>query len=245
MNVPYSNHVVPHTSVSVEDAAEAGCLVVFSGGQDSTTCLGLALKYFKRVYAVSFDYGQKHAVEIHCAKAILQDFQVDHYVMPIDIFTAIGDSNMLAGTGSVNDNHTRLTNLPASFVPNRNAMMLTAAHALAQKLGCQFLMTGVCQTDYSGYPDCREDFIVSLQGALNMGSEADITILTPLMHLTKAQTWALAEACDFLETVRVMSHTCYNGDHNHLHEWGYGCGECPACKLRAKGYQEFAQEYYK
>lgn len=234
-----STNFVPCTTVPTKIVSQETCVVVFSGGQDSTTCLGLARKYFANVIAVSVNYGQKHSIELLCAAKICEAYGIQHVILPVDVFTAIGDSNLLAGAGSVNDNHTRLTNLPASFVPNRNAALLTFCHAVAQKFGANYLMTGVCQTDFSGYPDCREDFIQALEHALNIGSQSNISILTPLMHLNKAETWALAQDVGFLEVVRTMSHTCYNGDHEHLHDWGYGCGECPACALRKKGYEAF------
>lgn len=214
-------------------------LVVLSGGQDSVTCLGMALKNHSDVYAISFTYGQRHSVEIEQVKEICSEFHVNLKIFDIPMLQEIGDSALIDGESDISADHPRNGNLPASFVPNRNALFLTVAHAYAQKLGIQDVYTGVCQTDYSGYPDCRLDFIEGLNIALNSGSDANIRILTPLMFLTKAETFSLAEAYDFLEPVLEMSHTCYNGDRDHRHEWGYGCGECPACELRAKGYWQF------
>lgn len=236
----FDEDMVPGTDILAMNAKKAGVLVVMSGGQDSTTCLGLALRHFQEVHAVCFNYGQKHTVELLCARKICDKYHVPFKVLDLDALSAIGDSALLAGSNeSVNNNHSRITELPASFVPNRNAMFLTAAHALAQKLGLKYVMTGVCQTDYSGYPDCRQEFIKLLNLALDSGSGCVVEILTPLMHLNKAQTFELAEKVGFLDTVIGMSHTCYNGEHSKLHPWGYGCGECPACNLRAKGWAEY------
>lgn len=233
---------VPGTLVSKADAQTSHVLVVMSGGQDSTTCLGVALRHFAKVSAVCFNYGQKHLVEIMCARKICDKYGVHFTVMEMPMFSVIGDSALLAGAeGSVNAAHSRNPALPASFVPNRNATFLTCAHALAQKQGAAYVMTGVCQTDYSGYPDCREEFVKLLNLALDAGSGQVVEILTPLMYLNKAQTFELAEKVGFLDTVIGMSHTCYNGDHTSLHAWGYGCGECPACNLRAKGWADYME----
>lgn len=219
----------------------AQALVVFSGGQDSTTCLGWALKHFDSVETITFRYGQRHEVEIEQAQKITDQHGVSNAVFSIDAFEQLSDSALVNKTDTIDAAHRHKKDLPASYVPNRNALMLTIAHAYAQKIDCETVVTGVCQTDYSGYPDCREDFIKSLEHSLNLGSESDIRILTPLMYLTKAQTFALAEEEKILDTVLEMSHTCYNGSRETRHDWGYGCGECPACKLRAKGWQEYLE----
>ena len=168
------------------------CLVVFSGGQDSTTCLGLSLKTFQETHAISFFYGQKHNIELERAKAITEKFNIPHTIIDISFFGDLVDSALTHG-GNVNEKHPRLKDLPASFVPNRNMMFLTIAHAFAQKIGADYLMTGVCETDFSGYPDCRDEFIKLAEATLNSGSGIDIKILTPLMWLNKAQTWKLAD----------------------------------------------------
>lgn len=157
------------------------------------------------------------------------------------MLSALGDSALINDTEhtDVSAPHHANAALPASFVPNRNALFLTTAHAYAQKVGAEVLYTGVCQTDYSGYPDCREEFVNMLAETLNVGYLTNIVIETPLMYLTKADTFKLAEDFGFLQTVIEDSHTCYNGDRSKMHSWGRGCGECPACKLRAKGYEEF------
>lgn len=217
-------------------------VVVLSGGQDSTTCLGLALQMYDHVTAVAFSYGQKHAVELQCASMICRKFGVPLHVFEIPALRSLGNSALVSGSEQtdVNEKHSQNANLPASFVPNRNALFLTTAHALAQKVGAHFVMTGVCETDYSGYPDCRQGFVNQLQSALNVGYETDIEFVTPLMHLTKAETFELAEKVGILETVIKDTHTCYNGDHSTSHDWGYGCGHCPACNLREAGYKEYA-----
>ena len=157
-------------------------------------------------------------------------------------FTTLNDSALLANNGdSVNEQHKSNADLPASFVPGRNALFLTIAHAYAQKHGALNIVGGMCQTDYSGYPDCRAEFITSLENALNLGYETSISIQAPLMYLDKVATFALADIHGVLDVVLEHSHTCYNGDRSIRHEWGYGCGECPACKLRAKGWERYKQ----
>lgn len=215
-------------------------IVVFSGGQDSTTCLGAAIQEHGagNVSCISFRYGQKHAIELECAKIIAEKLGVELNVVNVD---ALGQlvTSALTEDGDTTQPHAYKEGLPASFVPNRNAMFLTLAHAYAQEKGATELWTGVCQTDYSGYPDCREVFIKALETALNTGYETNIEIRTPLMFLTKEETFILAEQNDVLDLVIEHSHTCYNGDHTTKHAWGYGCGECPACELRKKGYEEY------
>lgn len=220
---------------------EGKALVVLSGGQDSVTCLGVALKAHEEVEAVCFAYGQNHSVELGSAIKICKDYDVKLTILTISALGALADSALTTGQVIIGEAHPRNQNLPASFVPNRNAMFMTTAHAMAQKIGAEFVYTGVCQTDYSGYPDCRDDFISSLQDTLNLGYLTDIKFITPLMYLTKAETFNLAKEVGFLDTVLNDSHTCYNGDHDHFHEWGYGCGACPACELRKKGYYEFLE----
>lgn len=216
-------------------------VVVLSGGQDSVTCLGLALKQYDEVHALCFDYKQKHAVELIQAKLICDKHNVPLTSMYIPALTQLGDSALIGKDGDVNKPHPMNNNLPASFVPNRNALFLTTAHAFAQHVGAECIITGVCETDYSGYPDCRSGFIMRLENTLNVGYLTDIAIITPLMHLNKAETFALAEDVGFLDDVINLSHTCYNGDRSQMHAWGAGCGKCPACELRAKGYEEYVQ----
>lgn len=215
-------------------------LVVHSGGQDSTTCLGWALDMFDKVEAVTFVYGQRHDIELVCARSVCQTVGVKQHVVDMrHFFPAIVESALLERDSDIREVHRANSDLPASFVPNRNAMFLTAAHALAQKIGADHLITGVCQTDYSGYPDCRAEFIAALTNTLNLGAGTNIAIHAPLMYLTKAETFAMADEIGFLETVVETSHTCYEGDRSVRHQWGYGCGSCPACELRRKGWEEF------
>jgi 7-cyano-7-deazaguanine synthase len=217
------------------------CLVVLSGGQDSVTCLGYALKMFTSVAAISFAYDQRHKVELECAHLLCVKYGVPHKLVELGSLLSSLVTSALTGVGEVGQPHAYKPGLPSSFVPGRNALFLTLAHAHAQEIGAEAIMTGVCQTDFSGYPDCRDAFVRALDHALNIGYETKIQILTPLMHLTKAQTFGLAEEVGFLEEVLENSHTCYNGDHTTKHEWGYGCGTCPACLLRAKGWKEYKQ----
>ena len=213
-------------------------IVIFSGGQDSTTALAWAKNRFKEVETITFSYGQRHSIELTCAKKIASMLGVKNNVFEIDIFKKLGDSSLVA-EGDVNSSHDKHPNLPSSYVPNRNALMFTIAHAYAQKVGFNALVTGVCETDFSGYPDCREGFVLALENALNLGSESNIKFYYPLMRLNKAETFKLAQDEGVLDIVINESHTCYEGDRSRLFEWGYGCSECPACKLRAKGWSEY------
>lgn len=216
-------------------------LVLFSGGQDSTTCLFWALSRWDDVRALAFDYGQRHAVEIDQARAIAADAGVPFEV--VDLSGLLGGSALIDG-GDTNEEHDLARGLPASFVPGRNALFLTLAASRAFLSETRDLVTGVCQTDYSGYPDCRLDFVQSQEATLALALDAPVRIHTPLMRLTKAETWKLAadlgtvRGLDVLETVRVRSHTDYHGDRSTLHEWGFGTLDNPASILRAKGWEE-------
>lgn len=215
-------------------------LVVLSGGQDSTTVLGVAMKDKKYVEAVFFNYGQKHIAEMHAAQHIAD--RHDIFLTVIDLrspFKNMRSSALITHTDTAKP-HPILKDLPASFVPARNALFLTIAYGMAIEKEMGHVYTGVCQTDYSGYPDCRDDFVRMLNQTLNMGYASDIAIHTPLMHLTKAQTFLLAETVDMLDDVIRHSVTCYEGDIITRSAWGMGCGECPACKLRAKGWEEYS-----
>lgn len=214
-------------------------LIVFSGGQDSTTCLGWAKSRFSDVETITFDYGQKHRVEIYQAIKIAKALHVNNRVLSIDAFSQLSDSALIDGSLDISSAHRTKPNLPASFVPNRNAIFFTLAHAFAQKQGIEHIIVGINQTDYSGYPDCRQNFIEALELTLNLGSDSNIKFHCPLLHLTKAETFAMSKQEGVLDLVLDESHTCYNGDHNSKNEWGYGCGECPACILRAKGWEEY------
>lgn len=215
-------------------------LVIFSGGQDSTTCLGWAKNRFAEVRALCFFYGQKHEVEIGQARLIAESLEVPLHEVDISFYRDLVHSALTQSDGDMNQQHEDNENLPASFVPNRNALFTLLAHSWAQTTGAGHLVAGFCQTDYSGYPDCREPFVNAVMQALNLGSDQNITMHTPLMHLTKAQTFELAEAEGVLELVVKESHTCYNGVET-MNPWGRGCGDCPACELRRRGYEEFTQ----
>lgn len=214
----------------------SAALVLFSGGQDSTTCLFWAKKQFAQVQALGFRYNQKHEVELKQAAII-----ADKAGVPLKIMNLEG---MLHGSAltehdkDVSAQHELNSNLPASFVPGRNAVFLTVALSHAYTLGISDVVGGMCQTDYSGYPDCRRVFIDSLQTTMSLALEKDVRIHTPLMYLTKAETWKLAYDLGILDIVRDLSHTDYNGDRSTYNEWGYGKLDNPASILRAKGYEE-------
>lgn len=214
-------------------------VVIFSGGQDSTTCLLWAINQLTHpdnIHAVTFYYGQRHGKEIEQAQKICKRLGVQQHIIDVS-FLKMLSSSALVTAGNINE--VRADGLPASFVPNRNQLFITIAHALAQQLGAPYLITGVCETDYSGYPDCRQEFITAIEKATNIGSNSSINIMTPLMDLSKAETFAIAERVGGLDVVLEMSHTCYNDNHHTRHSWGYGCGECPACLLRKKGWEEY------
>ncbi|WP_022835309.1 7-cyano-7-deazaguanine synthase QueC [Salisaeta longa] len=216
----------------------ASALVLFSGGQDSTTCLFWALEHFENVRALAFDYGQKHAVELEQARHIAEQAGVPLHVM--DVAGTLRGSALTEHDKDMNAAHEQNEDLPASFVPGRNALFLSYAASHAYLHDIHDLVGGMCETDYSGYPDCRRAFIDSMQVSLGLALDAPLRIHTPLMYLTKAETWKLAAdlGADVLEVVRRDSHTDYNGDRSTWNEWGYGRLDNPASELRAKGYQE-------
>jgi 7-cyano-7-deazaguanine synthase len=223
-------------------------LVLFSGGQDSTVCLAWALQQFSRVETIGFDYGQRHAVELS-VRARLRDRMAtlrtdwkaglgDDHLVKLDALAAISETALTRNTAIEMAD----SGLPTTFVPGRNLIFFCFAGALAYRRGARHLVAGMCETDYSGYPDCRDDTIKALQVALTLGLDKRVTIHTPLMWIDKADTFAMAEQIGgkaFLEIVIEDSHSCYMGDRSKRHEWGFGCGECPACQLRAKGFAKF------
>jgi 7-cyano-7-deazaguanine synthase len=226
-------------------------LVLFSGGQDSTVCLAWALQRFETVETVGFDYGQRHAVELEVRPALRDTLG------GLDARWAqrLGDDHMvdLASLGQISD--TALTRdvaiemadngLPTTFVPGRNLVFLTFAAALAYRRGARHLVAGMCETDYSGYPDCRDDTIKAMQVALTLGMDRRFVVHTPLMWIDKAATFALAQEIGgerLVQAVIELTHSCYRGDRSRRHDWGYGCGECPACELRAAGYAKWKEE---
>lgn len=212
--------------------AENAALVVLSGGQDSTTCLYWAIRRFGRenVRSITFDYGQRHRIELDCAARVAADAGVGNVRLPIDTFAALGGDALTDSQISVESQPVPETGLPNTFVPGRNLIFLTFAAAFAYQHGITHLVTGVAQTDYSGYPDCREETIDALQGTLRLGLESDVEIHTPLMHLPKKETVLLAHDLGAIPAM-ALTHTCYNGERPP-------CGTCPACRLRAKGFAE-------
>jgi 7-cyano-7-deazaguanine synthase len=226
-----------------------GALVLFSGGQDSTTCAAWALARYERVETIGFDYGQRHAVELEVRPRVLQGLRD----ISAEWDARLGEDHMLdlGLLGQISE--TSLTKdmaiamqengLPNTFVPGRNLLFVMVAATLAYRRGLDVLVGGMCETDYSGYPDCRDDTMQALQQAIRLGMANDMEIATPLMWIDKAATWELARELGgnaLVELIRVETHTCYLGERGALHEWGHGCGHCPACELRARGWQAFA-----
>lgn len=209
-------------------------VVVFSGGQDSTTCLFWALKTFDEVATVTFDYGQRHAEEIECAKEIAEQLGVSFRVLDMTLLNQLTESALTREEIAVKDGENG--ELPSTFVPGRNQLFLSFAAVYAKQIGARHLVTGVCETDYSGYPDCRDVFIKSLNVTLNLAMDDQFVIHTPLMWLDKAETWKLADELGALDFVREKTLTCYYGIR------GDGCGECPACMLRRRGLELYLAE---
>ncbi|MBC8048832.1 MAG: 7-cyano-7-deazaguanine synthase QueC [Chitinophagales bacterium] len=231
----------------IDDAA----LVLFSGGQDSTVCLSWALSRYARVETVGFSYGQRHSIELTCRAEILRRLPFEFPIWA----ERLGPDHVIdiAALGAISE--TALTRdaeitfgangLPTTFVPGRNILFLTFAAALGYRRGILRLVGGMCETDYSGYPDCRNETLRALEETLRLATEARFSLELPLMWRSKADTWALAHALGgsaFVDLVVEATHTCYHGDRTHRHEWGYGCGACPACELRAAGWGEWRQE---
>jgi 7-cyano-7-deazaguanine synthase len=225
-------------------------LVLFSGGQDSATCLAWALERFGRVETLGFDCGQRHLVELTCRERLLDGMRS----LRADWAGELGESHTLEMATLAMISDTALTcdvaiamqedGLPNTFVPGRNLLFLTFAAALAYRRGIRHIIGGMCETDYSGYPDCRDETIRALQTALNLGMDRTFELHTPLMWLDKANTWQLAHdlgGTGLVDLIREYSHTCYLGERGEQHAWGYGCGECPACTLRANGWRQYAQ----
>jgi 7-cyano-7-deazaguanine synthase len=215
----------------MKDMKNSKALVVFSGGQDSTTCLFWALKNFNEVEVVTFDYNQRHSLEIECAKSIANELGVKHHILDMALLNQLAPSALTRDDIDVKDGEEG--GLPSSFVPGRNLVFLTFAGILASQVGAKHIVTGVCETDFSGYPDCRDIFVKSLNVTLNLSMDSQFVIHTPLMWIDKAETWKLADELGALEFVREKTLTCYNG------VIADGCGECPACKLRKRGLDEY------
>lgn len=213
---------------------EDKAVVVFSGGQDSTTCLFWALERFKEVVAVTFDYNQRHASEIECAQNIAKELGIQHFVLDMSLLNQLAPNALTRDDIKVQDGENG--ELPSTFVPGRNLLFISFAGVLASQLGAKHIITGVCETDFSGYPDCRDVFIKSLNVTLNLSMDQSFVIHTPLMWLNKAETWKLADELGAFDFVRNKTLTCYNGIIAN------GCGECPACKLRQNGLDQYLHE---
>ena len=224
-------------------------LVLFSGGQDSTTCLAWALARFARVETVGFDYGQRHRVEMECrlrvAECLRHEFPEWGARLGEDHLVDLGVLGRISDTALTRDAAIRFekTGLPNTFVPGRNLLFFTFAAAIGYRRGLKHLVGGMCETDYSGYPDCRDDTLKALQATLSLGMDHRFAIHTPLMWRDKAATWVLARelgGMPLVELIREETHSCYQGERAQRHDWGYGCGACPACDLRRKGWNAFA-----
>ena len=226
-------------------------LVLFSGGQDSTVCLTWALERYARVETVGFDYGQRHVIELAARARVLEKLCSDFprwgaklgedRVLELATLGRISESSLTRET----EIEIGAAGLPNTFVPGRNLLFFTYAAALAWRRGISTLIGGMCETDYSGYPDCRNDTLQTLAKALSLGLDKSIKIETPLMYVDKAGTWKLAEdigGAPLVDLIIEETHTCYLGDRAHRHAWGYGCGSCPACELRAKGWEKWRAE---
>ena len=228
--------------------ANKRALVLFSGGQDSTTCLSWALSRYQHVETIGFDYGQRHAIELTMRPLLLQKMRGisddwnqrlgEDHVLDLSLISQLSQTAMTENIAiQMQEN-----GLPNTFVPGRNLMFMLVAATLAYRRQLGVLVGGMCETDFSGYPDCRDDSLKALQVAINLGMASRLNIETPLMWIDKAQSWRLAESLGgnaLIELIRHDTHTCYLGERGQMHAWGHGCGTCPACELRAKGYQEF------
>ena len=232
------------------DTRPEGALVLFSGGQDSTTCLAWALERFAAVETIGFDYRQRHRVELECRAAVSERLRcefpdwsgklgVDH-IIDLGVLGEISDTALTGSTAIAFEK----SGLPNTFVPGRNLLFFTFAAAIGYRREARHLVGGMCETDYSGYPDCRDDTLKALQATLSLGMDHRFVIHTPLMWRDKAATWALADALGgeaLVELILEETHSCYLGDRMHRHPWGYGCGDCPACELRRRGWETFVR----
>jgi 7-cyano-7-deazaguanine synthase len=226
-------------------------LVLFSGGQDSTTCLAWALSRFAAVETIGFDYGQRHRIEMECRARIVgrlrREFPEwgarlgEDHIIDLSVLGQISDTALTRGSAIAFGE----SGLPNTFVPGRNLLFFTFAAAIGYRRGLKHLVGGMCETDYSGYPDCRDDTLKALQATLSLGRDRRVVIDTPLMWRDKRATWVLARelgGMPLVELIREESHSCYYGDREHRHDWGYGCGMCPACELRRRGWDAFVTD---
>ena len=238
--------------------AHTSALVLFSGGQDSTTCLAQALSKYERVETIAFDYGQRHKVELDARLNVLREIENrfpqwapklgEDHLLDLAVLGQVSDCSLTRDVAFKMES----SGLPNTFVPGRNLLFLTLAAALAYRRDLQVLVTGVCETDFSGYPDCRDDTMKAMQLALSLGMDRRLVIETPLMWIDKAATWAMAHALGqaadphgggdaLVDILLEHTHTCYHAERDQRHEWGYGCGQCPACALRAAGWKGWRQ----
>jgi len=229
-------------------AMHTTALVLFSGGQDSTTCLAHALGKYQRVETVGFDYGQRHRIELQARLEVLAALRAqfpqwaarlgDDHVLDLAVLGQVSETSLTRDM----EFSMEQSGLPNTFVPGRNLLFMTLAGALAYRRGLQAIVTGVCETDFSGYPDCRDDTMKAMQLALSLGMDRRFLVETPLMWIDKAATWELAHQLGgdpLVEIIVEQTHTCYLGDREHRHDWGYGCGKCPACELRQRGWERW------
>ncbi len=225
-------------------------LVLFSGGQDSTTCLAHALARYQRVETIAFDYRQRHSIELQARLQVLKEIRQqfpqwahkmgEDHLLDLGVLGAVSESSLTRDMAFKME----ASGLPNTFVPGRNLLFLTLAAALAYRRDLQVLVTGVCETDFSGYPDCRDDTMKAMQLALSLGMDKRFLIETPLMWIDKAATWRMANNLGgqaLVELIIEHTHSCYLGDRSQRHDWGYGCGQCPACELRARGYERYVK----
>ena len=235
-------------SAPVSRRIHTTALVLFSGGQDSTTCLAQALSVYERVETVGFDYGQRHRIELASRLDVLRELRQqfpqwadrlgEDRVLDLAVLGHVSECSLTRNMAMKMED----SGVPNTFVPGRNLLFLTLAAAVAYRRDLQVLVTGVCETDFSGYPDCRDDTLKAMQLALSLGMDKRFLIETPLMWIDKAETWQLAAALGgqtLVDLIVEHTHTCYLGDRTHRHAWGYGCGSCPACELRASGYARY------
>ena len=225
------------------EAIDRSALVLFSGGQDSTTCLAWALERYRHVETIGFDYGQRHAVELTCRAPIRDAMRRlspvwnarlgDDHLLDASVIGKIGNTALTSDAAIERD----AEGLPTTFVPGRNLLFLVLAGAVAVRRHLTIVVGGMCETDFSGYPDCRDDTVKAMQVALNLGMNRRFALETPLMWLDKAGTWAMAAHFGIVALTVERTHTCYRGDRTHRHAWGYGCAACPACELRAAGWR--------
>jgi len=224
-------------------------LVLFSGGQDSTTCLAWALSRYETVETIGFDYRQRHAIELTMRPALLRKLRAfssdwdrklgEDHMIDLSLLATISDTALTRDV----DIEMQANGLPNTFVPGRNLLFMTVAATVAYRRGLDVLVGGMCETDYSGYPDCRDETMKALQTTLNLGMATSLSIETPLMWIDKSATWKMAQQLGgqaLVDLIREDTHTCYLGERGALHDWGYGCGHCPACELRARGYHQFS-----